>query len=74
MIRVLNDGRETIFTCPFCGGAATVEDYGDAYTVSCDSKQEAHCMGFEPSTTFTLRKEAIAAWNRRAAPKIVGSK
>lgn len=54
-----------LLLCPFCGGAATLEnaqklfDRRSKYFVRC-----SRC-GVETPRTFRARKEAFAAWNRR---------
>lgn len=58
--------------CPFCGAPASVEECpsgvanGVMLSVGCDSTMEADCMGYQSTTEFNTRKEAIAAWNKRA--------
>jgi hypothetical protein len=37
-----------------------------SFTVGCASKTEDACMGYQCFQTFSLRKDAIAAWNKRA--------
>lgn len=60
-----------ILPCPFCGGAATVEEVeekstpnGVRFSVGCAS-DEADCMGYQSLTTFPRRSDAIVAWNKR---------
>lgn len=59
-----------ILPCPFCGSSASVEEFGDGcpsfFSVGCDSTDEASCMGYQSFTTFSTRKAAIEAWNKRA--------
>lgn len=55
-------------SCPFCGAAATVIPQKasrgpDAAIVSCAAACAVH-----PSISHIHRDEAVAAWNRRAAP------
>jgi hypothetical protein len=58
--------------CPFCGAESEVEEVGlgatngVSFTVGCASKHEDSCMGYQCFQTFALRKDAIAAWNKRA--------
>lgn len=49
-------------TCPFCGGEARFETYGDAYcAVVCQS-----CNCGTNTMSFDDSMRAVAAWNRRA--------
>ena len=56
--------------CPFCGAPASVEEFPSAigeaaFSVGCDSAEEASCPGYQSLTTFSRRSDAVAAWNRR---------
>lgn len=53
--------------CPFCGGEADIEELaggmGDcAFSVGC---QKEHCFGYQSYARFSLRSDAIKAWNIR---------
>ena len=61
-------GKPELKPCPFCGRKASVEKTHGitspvTYSVGC---LDESCIGF-PSVTFQTRKDAIAAWNRRAS-------
>ena len=57
--------------CPFCGGAAEVEDArgSGGWSVGC-ADQSGDCYGYQSLTTFPRKSEAIAAWNRRPSPVV----
>lgn len=64
-----------ILPCPFCGSPASVEEFPSgatmksgavAFSVGCDSSDEALCPGYQSLTQFARRSDAVAAWNRRA--------
>lgn len=63
---------ETPLPCPFCGSPSEVEEVGMgsadrvSFTVGCASTSEDACMGYQCLQTFPSRKDAIAAWNKRA--------
>jgi Lar family restriction alleviation protein len=76
----MNKSDVALKPCPFCGASASVEEVdtglghgGVSFSVGCDSKNEAACMGYQSYTIFSTRKEAIAAWNRRAREAYRGS-
>lgn len=61
-----------LLSCPFCGGAAVVEEVptglgadGVSFSVGCDSPDEVACMGYQNLQTFSRRSEAVAGWNKR---------
>jgi Lar family restriction alleviation protein len=54
--------------CPFCGGEASVKQAPGIsspvmFTIGC---LDESCIGF-PAIKFQTRKDAVAAWNRRAS-------
>lgn len=63
--------------CPFCGGDAAVEeidrDGRASFSVGCTRDDDGACMGYQSLTTFALRSEAIAAWNRRTPPSDIAA-
>ena len=61
---------EPLLPCPFCGGEATLEEIpspvgGVSFTVGCNSDEDGTCMSYQSLTTFSLRSDAIKAWNKR---------
>lgn len=53
--------------CPFCGGEARVEEYGDGYIPQCDHKYTcviADCE-FPADEWYISEGFAIEAWNAR---------
>jgi hypothetical protein len=71
------EAREALKSCPFCGGAAMIEQCGEGWRVEC----RADDCEIDPDTGYlrivdkeTLatvprsRADAIAAWNRRSVP------
>ena len=65
---------DNLLPCPFCGAEAIAEEVdsgfgqgGTSFTVGCNSSDEAACYGFQSLQTFSLRKDAIAGWNKRNA-------
>lgn len=66
-----------ILRCPFCGGAAELEEIETKlgvtmFTVGCSTDEGGKCMGYEPQTWFDRRSDAIAAWNKRSVITIPG--
>lgn len=63
---------EQILPCPFCGASASVEEISldglgiTQFSVGCDSRDEDSCMGYQSFQQFNTKREAIAAWNKRA--------
>ncbi len=64
---------DALAPCPFCGGVAYTHEDDGKYFVGC---RDCFCMVGEaydrsamPEHMFDAEAEAIAAWNRRAAPK-----
>jgi len=59
--------EEQLLPCPFCGAAASIEEtrlLGDVRkSAGCGTE---FCQGYQSTLTFATRREAIAAWNRRA--------
>lgn len=57
-----------LLPCPFCGGAAEVEDArgSGGWSVGC-ADYSGDCYGYQSLTTFPRKCEAIAAWNRRSS-------
>ena len=63
-IENLEEIKEELKCCPFCGGAATVgEVIPGWYKVCCKND---NCIGCNTGKNYQLREEAIEAWNRRA--------
>jgi len=62
--------NEELLPCPFCGGAATIEEsalLGDIRkSAGCGTE---HCQGYQSTLTFSTHREAIAAWNTRVAQR-----
>ena len=55
--------KKQLKSCPFCGGEAAIEEdkeWGDCWIWCMD------CKIRQPEETYTTKKEAITAWNRRA--------
>lgn len=55
--------------CPFCGGKAGFEEVnlGEyiSYTVGCHN-ENVDCIGTMMITTYDTKRNAAAAWNKRA--------
>lgn len=56
-----------LLPCPFCGGAALMEEIGDAIggarkSAGCYTER---CMGYQSTVTFSTHREAAKAWNTR---------
>jgi len=64
---VQTNAPEPLLPCPFCGGPASIEEsdlLGDIRkSAGCGTED---CQGYQSTLTFATRREAIAAWNRRA--------
>lgn len=61
-----------LLPCPFCGGAATLEEVENesvgisSWTVGCDELGGSiQCIGYLSTTTFARKIEAVNAWNMR---------
>lgn len=55
-----------LLPCPFCGGSAHLSRACDLVNVRCDGWNPGECLGAGPNC-YT-EAEAVASWNRRAAP------
>jgi len=55
-----------LLPCPFCGGSAHLSRADETVNVRCDGWNPGECLGAGPNC-YT-EAEAVAGWNRRAAP------
>ena len=62
-----NTGVDAPLNCPYCGGSASLfasSDHSTAWEGGCSNE----ACEVQPSVWKASKAEAIAAWNRRAAP------
>jgi hypothetical protein len=52
-----------LMDCPFCGGKAELSSDGDGVYAGCNTKG---CLLRPITDTFSIKRDAIKAWNRRA--------
>jgi hypothetical protein len=71
------DAATELLPCPFCGGSAVVEEIEKGtgpdvcFSCGCNSQSEDCCMGYQSFQTFSLRSDAIKAWNTRPAASLI---
>jgi len=65
--------NEKLLPCPFCGGAAEIEEIGRVmagrWSAGCT---DPICFGYQSMTTYPSECEAVAAWNTRAPLVVEG--
>ena len=52
-------------TCPFCGGVAFIQKYGDQYFIKCLHKDNCYLVGRNPRK-YNIPEAMVKMWNRRA--------
>lgn len=75
-----------LLPCPFCGGRADFESVeapimksgAGSWSVGCfedggDLHESGMCFGYQSATQFATKRDAAAAWNRRAALSKAGA-
>lgn len=69
---MINENKETLKPCPFCGDTATLwhtQDNHHSPYVKCDGSVKTDgtkkCFATQYPWNFKTDKEAIDAWNRR---------
>ncbi len=66
-------GEMRLAPCPFCGGEAWLNDYEAKYSDLPSKSRSPQCRSCGASLGYlTTPAKAAEAWNRRAAPPVVG--